>query len=221
MLKSQGHGQSAPPAPAPAAPAAKAAPLTRREKEIVEVDKAMREADRYLNEVAGQINKANPRTQKPYAFRFIGPVNPALLTQAEVYSGIARVEGRDVCEYIKIVLKVAPASQAGASLQGAEVNAALDYFKSHKAECEMAVEKKNDFGVTLRARVTLKGAVPCEIMIKADYANPGAAFDLNGVRRLGRYKGEVDPDEIEDAVDELVRYFLGSDEAFEQFVDRA
>jgi len=221
MLKSQGHGQSAPPAPAPAAPAAKAAPLTRREKEIVEVDKAMREADRYLNEVAGQINKANPRTQKPYAFRFIGPVNPALLTQAEVYSGIARVEGRDVCEYIKIVLKVAPASPAGASLQGAEVNAALDYFKSHKAECEMAVEKKNDFGVTLRARVTLKGAVPCEIMIKADYANPGAAFDLNGVRRLGRYKGEVDPDEIEDAVDELVRYFLGSDDEFEQFVDRA
>jgi len=215
MLKSQ----TPPPAPAAAAP--KAAPLSRREKEIIEVDKAMREADRYLNEVAAQINKVNPRTQKPYAFRFIGPVNPALITAAEVYSGITRVEGRDVCDYIKIALKVAPASPQGASLQGTEINAALDFFKSHKAECEMAIEKKNDFGVTLRARVTLKGALPCEIMIKADYANPGAAFDLNGVRRLGRYKGEVDPDEIEDAVDELVRYFLGTDEEFEQYVDRA
>ena len=209
-------------APAPAAAAApKAQPLSKREREILEVDKAMREADRYLNEVAAQINKVNPRTQKPYAFRFIGPVNPALVTAAEVYSGTTRVEGRDVCEFIKVALKVAPASPQGASLQGAEINAALDFFKSHKAECEMAIEKKNDFGVTLRARVTLKGAVPCEIMIKADYTNPGAAFDLNGVRRLGRYKGEVDPDEIEGAVDELVRYFLGSDEAFEQFVDRA
>ena len=216
-LKSQAPAPA--PAAAPAAP--KAQPLSKREREIVEVDKAMREADRYLNEVAAQINKVNPRTQKPYAFRFIGPVNPALVTAAEVYSGTTRVEGRDVCEFIKVALKVAPASPQGASLQGAEINAALDFFKSHKAECEMAIEKKNDFGVTLRARVTLKGAVPCEIMIKADYTNPGAAFDLNGVRRLGRYKGEVDPDEIEGAVDELVRYFLGSDEAFEQFVDRA
>jgi len=210
--------QTPPPAPA-AAP--KAAPLSKREREILEVDKAMREADRYLNEVAAQVNKVNPRTQKPYAFRFIGPVNPALITAAEVYSGISRVEGRDVCDYIKVVLKVAPASPQGASLQGTEINAATDFFKSQKAECEMAIEKKNDFGVTLRARVTLKGALPCEIMIKADYANPGAAFDLNGVRRLGRYKGEVDPDEIEDAVDELVRYFLGTDDDFEQFVDRA
>jgi len=210
--------QTPPPAPA-AAP--KAAPLSKREREILEVDKAMREADRYLNEVAAQVNKMNPRTQKPYAFRFIGPVNPALITAAEVYSGISRVEGRDVCDYIKVVLKVAPASPQGASLQGTEINAATDFFKSQKAECEMAIEKKNDFGVTLRARVTLKGALPCEIMIKADYANPGAAFDLNGVRRLGRYKGEVDPDEIEDAVDELVRYFLGTDDDFEQFVDRA
>jgi len=216
-LKSQAPAPA--PAPAPASP--KAQPLSKREREIVEVDKAMREADRYLNEVAAQINKVNPRTQKPYAFRFIGPVNPALVTAAEVYSGTTRVEGRDVCEFIKVALKVAPASPQGASLQGAEINAALDFFKSHKAECEMAIEKKNDFGVTLRARVTLKGALPCEIMIKADYTNPGAAFDLNGVRRLGRYKGEVDPDEIEGAVDELVRYFLGSDEAFEQFVDRA
>jgi serine/threonine protein kinase len=217
----------APASAAPAAPAAapppapKPAALSRREREVVEVDHAMRGAERRLNEVAAQINRANPRTQKPYAFRFLGAVNPALLTQAEVYSGITRVEGRDVCEFIKVVLKVGPASPAGASLQASEINAALDYFKTQKAEHDFAIEKKNDFGVTTRARVTLKGSLPCELMLKADYANPGAAFELNGVRRLGRYKGEVDPDEIEEAVNELVRYFLGTDDEFERFIDRA
>jgi serine/threonine protein kinase len=205
--------------PAGSAPAAQA--LTRREREILAVDKAMRDADRYLNEVAGQIGKVNPRTQKPYAFRFIGPVNPAVVTQAEVYSATTRVEGREVSEFIKVVLRVAPAKPQGASLQGSEINACVDFFKSHKAEHEFAIEKKNDFGVTIRARVTLFGSIPCELMIRADYQNPGAAIELNGVRRLGRYKGEVDPDEIEEAIDELVRYFLGTDDRFERFVDRA
>jgi hypothetical protein len=216
MLKSQT------PAPAPAPVAApKPTQLSKHEREIVAVDKAMREADRYLNEVAAQVNKLNPSTKKPYAFRFIGPVNPALVRQIEVYTGTTRVESREVCDFIKVVLRVAPAAPAGASLQGAEINAALAYFKEQKAEHDFAIEKKSDFGVTLRARITLKGALPCELMIKADYANPGAAFDLKDVRRLGRYKGEVDPDEIEDAVDELVRYILGTDDEFEQFVDRA
>jgi hypothetical protein len=195
--------------------------VSRREREVIELDKALREADRYLNEIVAEINKVKPRTKRPYEFRFIGPVNPAMLMEAEVHSRPGRAEGRDVCDLIKVVFKVAPAKPQGASLQGSEINACLDYFKAQKAEHELAIEKKSDFGVTTRARVTLSGALPCELTIKADYENPGAAFELNGVRRLGRYRGEVDPDEIEEALDELVRYFLGADDAFERFVDRA
>ena len=126
-------------------------------------DKALREADRYLNEVAGEINKVKPRTKRPYEFRFLGQVNPAMLTQAEVYSGSTRVEGRDVCAFIKVVLRVAPAKPQGASMQGDEIGRCLDYFKAQKTEHELAIEKKNDFGVTTRARVTLSGSPPSEV----------------------------------------------------------
>jgi hypothetical protein len=214
QLKSQAQ------APAPA-PAPKAPPLSRRERDVVALDQALREADRYLNEIAAEINKVKPHTKRPYEFRFIGPVNPAMLVAAEVHSRPGRAEGRDVCDSIKMILKVAPAKAQGASLQGSEINACLAYFKEQKAEHDFAVEKKSDFGVTTRARITLSGALPCELTIKGDYENPGAAFELNGVRRIGRYRGEVDPDEIEDALDQLVRYLLGADEAFEQFVSRA
>ena len=60
-----------------------------------------------------------------------------------------------------------------------------------------------------------------EAQIIADYENPGAGFQLNGVRRPGLYYGEVDADALEEAVDELGRYLLGKDSEFEKHVRRS
>jgi serine/threonine protein kinase len=60
-----------------------------------------------------------------------------------------------------------------------------------------------------------------EAQIIADYENPGAGFQLNGVRRPGLYYGEVDADALEEAVDELGRYLLGKDSEFEKYVRRS
>jgi enamine deaminase RidA (YjgF/YER057c/UK114 family) len=209
LLKSQ--------APAPVADNAGA----QRLREVLAIDAHMREADRYLSEVAAQINKVGPRTERPYEFRFFGKVVPTMLSQAEVRSTPARVADREVCRVIKFVYRAGPAQPFGVSLQGDEILRCFEFLKAHKAEYETAVERKNDFGVTTRAKVTLKGALPCEVTITADYENPGAGFELSGVRRPERYYGEVDPDEIEETIDELVRYLLGAEDGFEQYIRRS
>jgi hypothetical protein len=204
-------------APAPAADNAGA----RRLREVLPIDAHMREAERYLNEVAAQINKVGPRTERPYEFRFFGRVAPTMLSQAEVRSRPTRVADREVCHFIRFAYRAGPARPYGASLQGDEILRCFEFLKANKAEYEAAVERKNDFGVTTRAKVTLKGALPCEVTITADYENPGAGFELSGVRRPERYYGEVDPDEIEETIDELVRYLLGAEDGFERFVRRS
>jgi serine/threonine protein kinase len=72
--------------------------------------------------------------------------------------------------------------------------------------------------VVCRSEAGLAGG---EAQIIADYENPGAGFQLKGVRRSGLYYGEVDVDALEEAVQQLGRYLLGEGSEFEKYVRRS
>ncbi len=196
-------------------------PASARIKAVDALDRALRDADRYLAEIVGQINSAHPATDEGYDFLYLGRVPSVSLSEGYVYSRSTRVDGHDVWEMIKLTYRAAPRGPHVARLQGAEIERCLSYLKSLKIEHTALAEQRNDFGHTTRAQITVTGALPCEVNLRGDYQNLSVAVELEGVRRIGKYKGQIPAAELEAAVDELVHYILGAGSKFEKRVRRA
>ena len=201
--------------------AAGESPEAARARAVSELDQALREADRYLAEIVGQINSAHPETERPYDFQHIGRVASVALSDAAVYSRPVRVDGVDACEQIKMLYRASPARPHTAALQGQDIGRCLDYLKSLKTEHKALIEQRNDFGQPTRAQITVTGPLPCEVNLRGDYAKLAVSVELADVRRIGRYRGEIAAGEVEAAVDELVHYLLGADDKFEKRLRRA
>jgi Protein kinase domain len=207
----QKRASSRPAAEAPAAPG----------KTLDALDRALREADRYLAEIVAQINSAHPDTEQGYDFLYIGRVPSVSLSDGYVFSRSTRAGGHDVCEMIKLTYRAAPRRPHVASLQGAEIERCVGYLISQKAEHKAVAEQRNDFGQPTRSQITVTGSLPCEVNLRGDYEKLAVSVELEGVRRIGKYRGEIAAGELEAAVDELVHYILGADSKFEKRVRRA
>jgi serine/threonine protein kinase len=192
-----------------------------RARAVEALDRALRDADRYLAEIVGKINSAHPATDLGYDFLYLGRVPSVSLSEGHVFSRSNRVEGYDVWELIKLTYRAAPRTPHVARLQGAEIERCLGYLKSLKVAHTALAEQRNDFGQTTKAQITVTGALPCEVNLRGDYQNLTVAVELEGVRRIGKYKGQIAAAELEAAVDELVHYILGADSKFEKRVQRA
>jgi hypothetical protein len=196
-------------------------PAAARAKAVAAFDQALREADRYLAEIVGQINSVHPQTEGPYDFLYLGRVPSVSLSEGFVYCEPTRVDGRDVNGQLKLTYRVTPSRPHVARLQGEEIARCLVYLKSLNVEHKALAEQRNDFGQPTRAQITVTGSLPCEVVIRPDYQRFSAALELSGVRRIGRFTGEVPAGELEAAVDDLVRYLLGVNVDFERLLRRA
>ena len=203
------------------AKAAGESPEAVRARAVSALDQALREADRYLAEIVGQINAAHPETEQPYDFLHIGRVPSVALSEGYIYSQPARVEGVNALEVIKMSCRAAPARPHTVRLQGDDIGRCLAYLKSQKTEHKALAEQRNDFGQPTRAQITVTGSLPCEVNLRGDYAKLAVSVELADVRRIGRYRGEIAAGEVEAAVDELVHYLLGADDKFEKRLRRA
>jgi len=196
-------------------------PAAARAKAVAALDHALREADRYLSEIVGQINSVHPQTEGPYDFLYLGRVPSVSLSEGFVYSRPVRLEGRELNGEVKLSYRAAPSLPHVARLQGDEIARCAAYLKSLNVEHKALAEQRNDFGQPTKAQITVTGSLPCEVVIRADYERSSAALELSGVRRIGRFAGEVATGAIEAAVDDLVRYILGVDVEFEKLLRRA
>jgi len=196
-------------------------PGAERGKTVDALDRALRDADRYLAEIVGQINSAHPDTEEGYDFLYIGRVASVSLSEGFVLARSTRVDRHDVCELIKLTYRAAPRRPHVARLQGAEIERCLSYLKSLKTEHKALAEQRNDFGQPTKAQITVTGSLPCEVTLRGDYENLVVSAELEGVRRIGKYRGEIAIGELEAAVDELVHYILGADSKFEKRLRRA
>jgi hypothetical protein len=204
-----------------AAQAPREDPAAARAKAVAALDHALREADRYLSEIVAQINSVHPRTEGPYDFLYLGRVPSVSLSEGFVYSRPTRVDGREVNGEMKLSYRAAPSLPHVARLQGEEIARCTGYLKSLNVEHKVLAEQRNDFGQPTRAQITVTGALPCEVVIRADYQRFSATLELSGVRRIGRFAAEVASAALVAAVDDLARYILGVDVEFERLLRRA
>jgi hypothetical protein len=196
-------------------------PAAARAKTVAALDQALREADRYLSEIVAQINSVHPQTEGPYDFLYLGRVPSVSLSEGFVYSRPVRIEGRELNGEVKLSYRAAPSLPHVARLQGEEIARCTGYLKSLNVEHKALAEQRNDFGQPTKAQITVTGSLPCEVMIHANYERSSATLELSGVRRIGRFIGDVATGAIEGAVDDLVRYILGVDVEFERLLRRA
>jgi hypothetical protein len=203
-------------AAAPAAPAESA-----HARGVKALDEAMRDAARYLQQIVEQINAVRPQTEKPCEFRFLGSIPSVALSDAAVAASEARIEGRSLCERVRLEYRAAPVRPHAVTLQGDEIGRCVRFLKMQRTEHKALAEKRNDFGVPTRAQITVTGALPCEVTLRADYEALDVRVELSAVRRIGVWRGELDAAALDAAVDDLVRYVLGADDDFEKRVSRA
>jgi hypothetical protein len=111
--------------------------------------------------------------------------------------------------------RITPSQPAKAMLLGDDIGRCHEYLKLLKVPFSQRLIAKNDFGKPIRAEVTVQGALPCEVSMKADYATGKVAIELTNVRRLGRLTYQLGPRAFAEAVDDLARYMLGADDEFE------
>jgi serine/threonine protein kinase len=196
-------------------------PEKLRDRAIEAFDAAMREADRFLVQVANQINSVRPATSKPSDFLFIGRVPSVALSDCRVRARYERVHEREVFDSLKVEYRAMPVQPHTVTLHKDDIGHCIRYLKSLHVEHTALAERRNDFGVPIKAQITVTGAFPCEITLATDYEAFAATVELSGVRRIGRWRARVEQAGIEAAIDDLVHYILGEDDAFEKLLSRA
>jgi hypothetical protein len=189
-------------------------------KARTELDQHMRAAYHYLYEFGKEINAVGPTSGKPYEFLYVGRMPSVTLSDARVENRVKYLEGKDYYDHIMVRFKVTPEPAHKTTLLGEDISRGEQYLRSVRADFETRVQAKNDFGKPTRALFTVKGKLPCEIDIRADYDKMVVNFELTNVRRLGRTLCRARISELKDLVDELARWVLGVDDEFEKVLRR-
>jgi hypothetical protein len=191
-----------------------------RAKAMAGLDQSMRSAFQYLAELGRELNSVSPATGRPYEYFYLGRIGTVTLSEAFVDARPQRIEGKDYTQHIVFRYRITLAQPAKASLLGADIQRAEQYFKARRASCELKPEAKNDFGQVTRASIVVSGALPCEINLRADYDNPGVTIELIDARRAGKIVTRVGAEELNDIVDDLARFVLGADDDFDKVLKR-
>jgi serine/threonine-protein kinase len=193
---------------------------TERARSVAALDATMRNAFHYLVELARELNSLTPTTEKPYEFIYLGKLPAVSLAQAVVEHRVRYVTGKEVYEHMFLRFRIQPPSPVKALLLGEDIARCEQYLKALKIQCSQRADAKNDFGKVTRSEFTVTGSLPCEIAVRADFDASVVNVELTNVRRLGRVQRRFTPEQFHDAVDDLARYLLGVDDAFERLGQR-
>ncbi len=187
-----------------------------RARRLAVLDATMRNAFHYLVELARELNSLTPTTEKPYEFIYLGKLPAVSLAEAMVDHRLRHVLGKEVYEHLFLRFRIQPATPAKAMLLGEDIARCEQYLKALKIQFAQRADAKNDFGKVTRCEFTVSGSLPCEIAVRADFEAHAVNVELTNVRRLGRVQRRFTPEQFHDAVDDLARYLLGVDDAFER-----
>jgi hypothetical protein len=195
-------------------------PAIAREKAVTALDKALRSAYQYLAEVVKEMNALLPTSPRPYEFMYVGKLPSVALSDGWVDSRPLHIPGKDVCERVMMRYRVTPTTPAKFSLLGEDIARCIQYLKMMKVEYKPQAEARNDFGKVTKALFTVTGSLPCEIIVRGDYENPGVIVELLNVRRIGRSECRLAPEQLDDVTDDLARYVLGVDDDFARLLKK-
>ena len=189
-------------------------PAAERARAMVALDQETRATYRYLAEFAKEANDVAPASSGPYEYPLLGKLQTVSLSDAWVDSRPRIIEGKDYASTISMRYCVAPQPPLALRLSRDEITLFADRLRTMKAEFELKVEAKNDFGQPLRGVLTIKGKLPCEMELRADYESLAVHVQVLNVRRPGKAQCRIPVAELKDLGDELARYMLGVDDDF-------
>jgi hypothetical protein len=183
------------------------------------IDTRLREAFRFLSELAVELNAAHPASERPHAGMFLGDIPGAILSDGFTSSRMRSMEGKEVFDFVTFKYKLrSPRTMKGEIMVGelARVRERLD--ASHVPH---KIVQETDPKKIARAVLTTSGPFPCQMTLRGDYDNGGFVMELDNVRRAGSSRIRFVADELtEEALDEFSTYALGMDDRFERFLKR-
>jgi serine/threonine protein kinase len=189
-------------------------PAAARSSATDVLDAELRAAYDYLARFAGEVNSVAPHTSLPYDVLYIGRVPVVSLSNAWIDTRPKRIGGREYCDHIYLRYRVNPEPPARVTLIGPDIVRCEQHLKSLGADYKLDIESRTDFGEPRRATFTVKGKLPCEVDLQADYDGLTVTIDLVNVRRPGKRTFRLAAERFKDVGDELARYILGVDEEF-------
>jgi len=199
----------------------KADPAAERARAMLALDQDLRATYRYLSEFGKEANSVCPASSGAYDFPFLGKIACVSLSETWVDSRPRIIQEKDYTGHVVFRYTVAPQPPLALRLSRDEIPRFTEFLNSLKAEFELKVEARNDFGQPLRGVLTVKGKLPCEVTIRGDYDAMAAQVEVMNVRRYGTARCLVPAAEVKDLGDELARYMLGVDDDFGKRLQRA
>jgi hypothetical protein len=189
-------------------------PAVQRASAMLALNQDMRATYSYLAEFAKEVNAVGPASNGPYQFQYLGKLATVTLGQTWVDSRPCRIEGSDYTATISMRYTVAPLPPLALPLYRDDIPTFGNFLAQLKADFDFKVEQKNDFGQPLRGVLTVKGKLPCEVEMRADYDAMAVIVDTLNLRRPGKGQCRIPAAAMKDIADELARYMLGADEDF-------
>lgn len=195
-------------------------PAMERARAMLALDQDLQATYRYLAQFAGEANSVHPASSGAYEFPYLGKVPVMTLSEIWCDTRPTIIDEKSYAGYISFKYRIAPQPPLATRLQRDDIPPYVEFLKSQKAEFDLNVEAKNDFGQPLRGVLTVKGKFPCEVMIRGDYSTFGARVEVMNVRRYGKWQCLVPAAEVKELGDELARYMLGVDDDFGKRLQR-
>jgi hypothetical protein len=159
-------------------------------------------------------------SERRFGVVYFGETSGLSLCDGSADYRFRRIDGAERFDYVVFKLKVAFARPERLEVSGDQVAKIRQRLDKLEARYE-ALEKKNDFGMVVNAKLMVTGPFPCEIVLRGDYDQPGFVVEMQDVGRAGASRFRLGADELsDDVLDELGTWLLGADEAFARFVTR-
>jgi len=184
------------------------------------IDERLRAAFRYLGQFGAMLREAHPVSKRRFGLIYFGEASGLSLRDGSADYRFRRLDGEERFDYVVFKLQVAFARPERLEVSGEQLPKIRQRLDKMDVRYE-ALEKKNDFGIVLHAKLMVTGPFPCEIVLRGDYDKPGFAVEMQNVGRSGESRFRLGADELSDeTLDELGTWLLGADDAFARFIER-
>jgi hypothetical protein len=196
------------------------ADTARKIAAVALLDERLRAAFHYLSEFTTMLNDANPVSDGKQGVMFFGDRAGMVLGEGFTDMRTRDLHGKSCADYVTFKYRVNFQKPEKLEVSGQEATRVQERLKALGIKHEVATVK-NDAGQVARATFTLTGPFPCQVVLRADYDEPGFNVELLNVRHHGPARLRLGAEELNDEVlDEFGTWVLGADEAFERFLKR-
>ncbi len=187
---------------------------------VAQLDERLRAAFRYLSEFATVLNEATPVSDGKQGVMFFGDRTGMILGEGFTDMRTRDLNGKSCADYVTFKYRVRFPRAEKLEVAGQEAQRVQDRLKAMGVKHEVAL-RKNDLGQVTHTTFIMAGPFPCQVLLRADYDEPGFTLDLVNIRHHGQAKLRLGPEELDDDVlDEFGTWVLGADNAFERFLKK-